>query len=52
VVAVVGRRRFGIARAPTKKEAEQAAAKVALQTILLDQNARKSSARRRRRSSR
>src|SRR5262249_13233743 len=30
VVAVVGKRRFGVARAATKKEAEQAAAKIAL----------------------
>jgi ribonuclease-3 len=36
VVAVLGRRRFPAGRAPTKKEAEQAAAKVALQTILLE----------------
>jgi ribonuclease-3 len=48
VLAVVGRRRFGIARAPTKKEAEQAAAKLALQTILLEKSSRKSAPRRRR----
>jgi len=48
VAAVVGRRRFGVARAPTKKEAEQAAAKLALQTILVEKSSRKSAPRRRR----
>jgi ribonuclease-3 len=48
VRAVVGSRRFGVARAPTKKEAEQSAAKIALQTILLEKSSRKSSPRRRR----
>jgi ribonuclease-3 len=48
VVAVVGRRRFGVARAPTKKEAEQAAAKLALQTILMEKSSRKPPPRRRR----
>src|SRR5207244_4970012 len=49
VLAVVGKRRFPIGRAPTKKEAEQAAAKLALQTILIDKGAGGSSGRRRRR---
>jgi ribonuclease-3 len=48
VVAVVGGRRFPVARASTKKEAEQAAAKLALQTILVEQSSRKSAPRRRR----
>ena len=48
VVAVVGRRRFGVARAATKKEAEQAAAKLALQTILMEKSSRKPPPRRRR----
>jgi ribonuclease-3 len=47
VVAVLGRRRFPAARAPTKKEAEQAAAKIALQTILLERGAGAISRRRR-----
>jgi ribonuclease-3 len=46
VVAVIGKRRFGVARASTKKEAEQAGAKLALQTILVEKS-RKSSGRRR-----
>jgi ribonuclease-3 len=48
VAAVVGKHRFAVARAPTKKEAEQAAAKLALQTILLDKSSRKTAPRRRR----
>ena len=48
VVAVVGKRRFAVARAPTKKDAEQAAAKLALQTILFEKSSRKSGAPRRR----
>jgi ribonuclease-3 len=48
VAAIVGKHRFAVARAPTKKEAEQAAAKLALQTILLDKSSRKAGPRRRR----
>ncbi|MCE9635236.1 MAG: ribonuclease III [Planctomycetes bacterium] len=39
VVAVVGRRRFPAAHAPTKREAEQAAAKLALQVIMVERGA-------------
>jgi len=49
VAAVVGKRRFSVARAPTKKEAEQAAAKLALQEILVANSAAGSSGGRRRR---
>ena len=54
VVAVVGSRRFNSARGENKKEAEQAAAKRALQTILRDKmrsgGGSRSGGRRRRRS--
>ena len=38
VVAVVGTRRFAVARAPTREDAEQAAAKLALQTNLFEKS--------------
>lgn len=55
VVAVLGRRRFPAARADTKKDAEQAAAKLALRTILKErgeESPRRRGSRDRRRRSR
>lgn len=55
VVAVLGRRRFPAARAETKKDAEQAAAKLALRTILKErgeESPRRRGSRDRRRRSR
>jgi ribonuclease-3 len=52
VVAVVGKRRFPVGRAPTKKEAEQSAAKLALQQILLDKSGSGAKSGRRRRRTR
>jgi len=47
VAAVLGSRRFPAAEAPTKREAEQAAAKIAIQMILLERGADDVSPRRR-----